>query len=74
MSRFSDDLELVAPQDYVPTSLPALLRHLHIEQAPRSKQEAAVRSWLKEHPPGKLMAYSLDRMGFGHLIDRRTTA
>jgi hypothetical protein len=53
-----------------------LLTHLHLEDAPRSKQEAAIREWLKSHPaePGSMMEYSLRHKGFGHLLEQPTTA
>jgi hypothetical protein len=28
-----------------------------------------VRAWLLEHPPGRAMTYTLERHGFGHLLD-----
>lgn len=72
MSRFWDDLDLIAPQDYVPTTAQELLAHLRLEDAPRATQEAAVRDWLKNHPPGRAMVFTLRDSGFGHLVDRRS--
>jgi hypothetical protein len=76
VSRFWDDLDLVAPDDYVPTIVQTLLAHLHLEDAPRSQQEAAIRAWLKTHPaePGSMMEFSLRRKGFGHLLEQPSTA
>ncbi|MBS9532876.1 hypothetical protein KIH27_04650 [Mycobacterium sp. M1] len=74
MSRFSDDLDLVSPQDYRPASMQDLLLHLHLEDAPPAEQEPAIRSWLSQHPPGKLMTLTLKRGGFAHLLERRSTA
>jgi hypothetical protein len=68
-SRFWDDLGLVAHEDYVPTSVHALLDHLHLDDAPRSTQEAAIRQWLRDHPAGPVMTYTLERNGFGHLLN-----
>jgi hypothetical protein len=53
-----------------------LLAHLHLEDAPRSQQEAAIRAWLKTHPaePGSMMEFSLRRKGFGHLLEQPSTA
>lgn len=67
-SRFSDDLDLVAPEDYVPTTLHALLMHLHVSDAARDVQEAAVRGWLQDHPAGRAMQFTLHKFGFGHLL------
>jgi hypothetical protein len=73
MSRFTDDLNLIAPTDYIPTSAQALLLHLHLEDAPRTQQETAIRTWLQEHTPGKLMTLTLKRKGFGHLLTAPVT-
>lgn len=67
-SRFSDDLDLLAPGDYVPTTLHPLLMHLHVSNAERDVQEAAVRGWLQDHPAGRAMQFTLRKFGFGHLI------
>lgn len=74
MSRFWDDPGLVAPDDYVPTTVQALLAYLHLDDASRPEQESAIREWLKTHPPGSAMAFTLRRGGFGHLIERRSSA
>lgn len=74
MNRFSDNLDLVSPQDYQPASIQDLMLHLHLENSPRVEQESAIRSWLNEHPPGRLMVLTLKRNGFGHLLERRSTA
>ena len=68
-SRFSDDLDLVAPGDYVPATLHALLMHLHVSDAERDVQEAAVRGWLHGHPAGPAMQFTIRKFGFGQLID-----
>jgi hypothetical protein len=70
--RFSDNLSLVPPEQYEPTSVQTLLDWLHLEDAPRGQQEAGIREWLNQHPPGPGMVFSLRRKGFGHLIDRAT--
>lgn len=67
-SRFWDDLNLVAPEDYVPATLHALLRHLHVSEAAREVQEAAVRGWLEDHPAGPAMQFTLRESGFAHLL------
>jgi hypothetical protein len=28
-----------------------------------------VRAWLLDHPPGRTMTYTLERIGFGALLD-----
>lgn len=71
--RFSDDLDLVAPEDYAPTSVHDLLHYLHLETESRQCQESAVRDWLRKQPAGRAMIYSLHRNGFGHLLDHRDT-
>ncbi|MEB3048912.1 hypothetical protein KV112_04010 [Mycolicibacter sp. MYC123] len=73
-SRFSDDLHLVAPEDYVPGTVQALLAHLHLENASRHQQEDGIRGWLKTHEPGRTMIFTLRSKGFGHLLDQRTSA
>jgi len=69
VSRFWDDLSLVAPEAYVPNTVQTLLDHLGLEDAPRADQESGIRDWLTTHPPGPSMVYTLQRKGFGHLID-----
>ncbi|TDO18142.1 hypothetical protein EV580_1324 [Mycobacterium sp. BK086] len=72
--RFSDNLDLVAPADYVPTSALALLNHLHLDDADRARQEAGIRDWLRTHTPGRAMVFTLKSEGFGHLLEHRATA
>jgi hypothetical protein len=72
--RFSDNLALVAVDDYVPTTVHALLIHLRLDQAPRDRQENGIRDWLDSHPPGRGMAYTMTRSGFGHLLNNRAPA
>lgn len=67
-SRFWDDLHLVPVDEYVPTTVQALLRHLHAEFSERADQEARIRDWLATHPPGPMMTYSVNDSGFGHLL------
>lgn len=76
MSRFWDDLDLIAPEDYVPTMAQTLLAHLHLHDAPREQQEAGISDWIKTHPvePGSMMAYTLQRRGFGQLLGQPATA
>lgn len=74
MSRFSDDVDLVAPNEYVPTTAVTLLAHLHLTDAPRPRQEAAIADWIKAHRVGRAMEFTLRSGGFGHLLDRRATA
>ncbi|MCB9440933.1 MAG: hypothetical protein H6523_11900 [Mycolicibacterium sp.] len=74
MNRFTDDVGLVAPEDYVPTSVQALLPHLGLQDAPRSRQESGIRTWLASHEPGELMKFTLREKGFGHLLDGRASA
>lgn len=73
-SRFSDNLNLVAPEGYVPATVQALLAHLHLENASAARQEDGIRGWLKTHEPGRTMIFTLRRKGFGHLLDQRTSA
>lgn len=74
-SRFCDDnLGLVPRESYVPTTVQALLMHLDLEDAPRAQQESAISEWLKTHPPGRAMVFTLKSKGFGHLLDHRVSA
>jgi hypothetical protein len=68
-SRFTDDLGLVPVGQYVLATAQALLLHLHLEDAPQPRQEAAVAEWLKTHPPGRGMQDTLRSNGFGHLLE-----
>jgi len=49
-SRFTDDLDLVAPGEYVPTTVQTLLAQLHLEKSSRKQQEAGIRDWLTKNP------------------------
>ncbi|WP_301144496.1 hypothetical protein [Mycolicibacterium fortuitum] len=42
--------------------------HLHVSDAARDVQEAAVRGWLQNHSVGRAMQFTLRKFGFGHLI------
>jgi hypothetical protein len=53
---------------YVPQSFYALMAHLHLTDAPRERQETAIREWLRDHPAGPAMTYTLESEGFGHLL------
>lgn len=68
-SRFWDDLHLVPVDQYEPTTVQALLRHLHLDTAAAADQEAGISDWLATHPPGPMMTYSVNDSGFGHLLD-----
>lgn len=72
--RFTDELGLVDPGQYVPATVQELLIHLKLEDAPRPRQEAAIVGWLKTHPAGKAMQFTLRSHGFGHLLDNRASA
>jgi hypothetical protein len=47
----------------------ALLAHVHFDDAARPEQEAAIRAWLHEHQLAHTMTYTLERPGFGSLLD-----
>ena len=66
--RFWDDMHLVPADEYVPTTVRALLRHLQLEMAARADREAGVRDWLATHPLVPMMEYSLRDSGYGHLL------
>jgi hypothetical protein len=68
MGRFSDDIPLKPRGSVVPTTVPVLLRKLHVKDAPFEKQSEAVREWLETNKPGSTMRYSLERHGFGDLL------
>lgn len=67
-SRFWDDLHLVPVDQYEPTTVQALLRHLHLDTAAAADQETGISDWLATHSPGPMMTYSLRDSGFGHLL------
>ncbi len=71
MGKFDDDLHLVEPSDYVPTTVRALLRHAEVADAPRAEQADAIRSWLETHQPSQMMEFSIRDSGFGELLGRR---
>jgi hypothetical protein len=50
--RFADDLVFVAYEAYQPNTIHALLAHVHFDDVPRPKREAAIRAWVCERPPG----------------------
>ena len=66
--RFHDDLHLVAVDEYVPTTVHAILRHLDLEHASAADQETGIRDWLATHPPAPMTEYSLRDSGYGHLL------
>jgi hypothetical protein len=72
VSRFCDNVDLVAPEDYMPTTVQTLLAHSRLEGASTSQQESGIRAWLENHSPGHAMEFTLRRRGFGHLLDRRS--
>lgn len=67
-SRFWDDLHLVPVDQYEPTTVRALLRHLELETAASEDQESGVRDWLATHPLVPVMEHSLRDSWFGHLL------
>lgn len=68
VNRFHDDLHLVPADEYEPTTVPALLRHLRLETAAPEDQESGVRDWLATHPLVPTMEYSLRDSGHGQLL------
>ncbi len=68
MGRFSDDIPLKPRGTVQPTTVPVLLRKLHVKDAPIEKQGEAVREWLEHNKPGPTMRHSLERHGFGGLL------
>ncbi|MDZ4267230.1 MAG: hypothetical protein U1D00_16305 [Mycobacterium sp.] len=68
MGRFSDDIPLKPRGSAQPTTVPILLRRLHVKDAPFEKQSEAVREWLEQNKPGPTMRHSLERHGFGGLL------
>ena len=71
MGKFDDDLHLVEPSEYVPTTVLALLRQADLADAPRTEQAAAIRTWLETHQPSQMMEFSIRDSGFGELIGAR---
>lgn len=68
MSRFSDDIPLKPRGSTQPTTVPLLLRRLHVKSAPFEKQNEAIRDWLETNKPGPTMERSLELHGFGGLL------
>lgn len=68
MGRFSDDIPLRPRGSVQPTTVPVLLRKLHVKDAPFEKQSEAVSEWLQHNKPGSTMRHSLERHGFGGLL------
>jgi hypothetical protein len=68
MGRFSDDIPLKARGSTQPSTVPLLLRKLHVKDAPFEKQYEAIRQWLESNKPGPTMTRSLQRHGFGGLL------
>lgn len=66
--RYSDALGLVDPGTIVPATVQELLAYLGLTSAPRPRQEAAITDWLKLHPPGRLMRFTLQSHGFEQLL------
>ncbi len=66
--RFWDNLHLVPVDEYVPTTVHAILRHLDLENASAADQETGLRDWLATHPLVPMMEYSLRDSGYGHLL------
>lgn len=74
MGRFSDDIPLKPRGSVVATTVPVLLRKLHVKDAPFEKQSEAVREWLETNKPGATMRHSLERHGFGDLLHGQVPA
>lgn len=72
MSRFIDDLVLVAPDSYMPATSRGLLRHLGMLNSSRADQQAAVARFVaarrSELDPS--LVASLRSNGFAAAIDR----
>lgn len=71
MSKFDDDLHLVPPADFVPTTVDALLERSGLIDAPRTTQAKAIGEWLMTHQPTPMMEFSIRQDGFGSLLDNR---
>lgn len=69
MGKFDDDLHLVEPTAFVPTTVNALLRRAGLADASRSKQADAIRAWLQSHQPSQMMELSIRKCGFAELLD-----
>jgi hypothetical protein len=73
MGRFSDDIQLKPRGSTQPTTVPLLLRKLHVKDAPSEKQAEAIRLWLEQNHVGPTMKRSLERHGFGDLLGSRAS-
>jgi hypothetical protein len=66
---YDDNLGLVAPEDFVPHSVRALLRMYGVStDAPRDRQVETIRNWLKTHKPSPAMEYSILAEGFADVL------
>lgn len=74
MGRFDDNLHLVEPSVYVPSTVPTLLHEAGMVDASPTDQAELIRTWLKTHRPIPLMKYSIRDSGFGELLDEHLTA
>ena len=73
MGRFSEDIPLKPRGSVQPTTVPILLRKLHVKDAAFEKQSEAVREWLEHNKPGPTMRHSLERHRFGDLLHNQVT-
>lgn len=55
----------------MPDTVPALLRNLRMDTAPVETQKAALRGWLRTHPPSASLRLSLLSNGYGPLLGHR---
>ena len=74
MSKFDDDLHLVATADYAPTTADALLERCGLIDASGAEQVEAIGEWLKTHRPTPMMEFSIRHDGFGALLDAGRSA
>lgn len=51
------------------TPSPRYCGHVRLTDATEDDQETAIRAWLDTHPPTPLMTHSLNRNGYGHLLN-----
>lgn len=68
-NRFWDDLHLVPVEQYQPTTVRALLRHLHLDTATPADQETGIQDWLATHTPSPMLTHSFRDSGYSHLIE-----
>lgn len=71
MGKWDDDIPLRPTGDVQPTTVSALLRSVRMAKAPDSVKERVIKAWLGKHTPSETLINSLQRGGYGHLVQHQ---